>query len=324
MLLVTPALVQAFSWSSLLRGTAEVSQAQSTSLNSQNMELLEPAKNIDPHPPVGGADITVIDGSALKSEGSSSDVTETEEVVQPSTQISVYVVRPGDTLSQIAEMFNVSVNTIAWANNIQGRVIHPGQELVILPVTGVQHTVAKGDTLASIAKKYKGDLEEIANYNELATNASLTVGQTITIPDGVVAPPPVSSSGVSAAVRSAGGPPAAPGYYGWPVSGGVLTQGLHGYNGIDIGAGYGTNIFSAAAGTVIVARAGGYNGGYGSYVVIQHDNGTQTLYAHASQVLVSVGSQVSKGQVIAKMGSTGKSTGTHLHFEVRGAANPFR
>ncbi|MEK7612729.1 MAG: M23 family metallopeptidase [Patescibacteria group bacterium] len=326
-ILIVPLLARAafFSFSSLLNSTAEELQASGTPLNSQTMPLLTPEKNIQPPPASGGADITVVDGSALLADGSVlGNLVETSGVSN-SGQISVYTVREGDTLSEIAEMYNVSVSTIAGANRIERRVIHPGQELIILPITGVQHVVAKGDTLASIAKKYKGDLEDIASYNELATDAALTVGETIIVPNGVIeAPPAPRSSGSTAAVRSAGGPPVAQGYYGWPVDGGVVTQGIHGYNGIDIGARTGTSIFAAAAGTVIVARSGGYNGGYGSYVVVKHDNGTQTLYAHASAVLVSVGEQVSKGQPIAKVGSTGRSTGNHLHFEVRGAANPFR
>ncbi|MBX4192177.1 peptidoglycan DD-metalloendopeptidase family protein [Candidatus Parcubacteria bacterium] len=300
------------------------SQAAGTPLNSQTMPLLAPANNIDPHPPVGGADITVVDGSALLAESTPS--VDSSELEHPaSSQISVHVVREGETLSEIASMYGVKINTIIWANDIQGRYIHPGQELIILPITGVRHTVASGETLASIVKKYKGDLNETAQYNEIATNADLAVGTIIIIPDGVVAPAP-TASGVTAPVRSVGGGAAAAGYYMWPVPGGVLTQGLHGFNGVDIGAhsGIGTAIVAAADGTVIVAKSGGYNGGYGSYVVLQHSNGTQTLYAHASQVLVTVGDQVSRGQTIERMGMTGKATGPHVHFEVRGAANPFR
>ncbi len=288
------------------------------------MPLLSPAKNLDPQPPQGGADITVVDGSALSAEGGAYNEGESQEHTY-SAQISTHVVREGESLSEIAELYNVKINTIIWANDIKGRYIHPGQELVILPITGVRHTVAKGETLASIVKKYEGDLEETASYNEIEIDAALATGDVVIIPDGVIKPPPApKSSGSLAGVKGAGGPPAASGYFGWPVSGGVKTQGLHGYNGVDIGAAYGTNILAAAGGTVIVARAGGYNGGYGSYVVVQHDNGTQTLYAHASSILVSVGQQIGKGEPVARIGSTGKSTGNHVHFEVRGASNPFR
>jgi murein DD-endopeptidase MepM/ murein hydrolase activator NlpD len=109
------------------------------------------------------------------------------------------------------------------------------------------------------------------------------------------------------------------------MPGAIITQGLHGWNGIDLGAARGTPIHAAAGGTVIVARSGGaWNGGYGNYVVITHSNGTQTLYGHMKSVIVSPGQGVSAGQVIGYEGSTGASTGPHLHFEVRGAANPFR
>jgi murein DD-endopeptidase MepM/ murein hydrolase activator NlpD len=98
---------------------------------------------------------------------------------------------------------------------------------------------------------------------------------------------------------------------------------LHGWNAVDIGAPRGTAIYAAAAGTVIVARTGGWNGGYGNYVVISHPNGTETLYAHMSKVLASAGEQVAQGDTIGLVGMTGLATGNHLHFEVRGAANPF-
>lgn len=298
---------------------AKKSGAALLTLDSRSMSLLSPATNLDPNPSVGGGDITIVGGSALWPEQGPSGTAADIAVRPESSQISIYTVRKGDTLSEIAEMFDVSVNTIAWANDIQGRLIHEGQELIILPITGVRHTVVKGETLASIAKKYKGDLKEIANYNELATDAKLAVGDVIIIPDGIIAPAP---SVPSTPLRGTTGPALA-GYYLWPVVGGIKTQGLHGYNGIDIGAPRGTNILASAAGTVIVARTAGWNGGYGNYVVVQHSNGTQTLYAHTSSILVSVGDQVNQGQPIATVGATGRATGAHLHFEVRGVRNPF-
>ena len=113
-------------------------------------------------------------------------------------------------------------------------------------------------------------------------------------------------------------------YYSWPLAGGSITQGLHGWNAVDIGAPSGTPIYAAAAGTVIVARSGGgWNGGYGNYVVVSHPNGTQTLYAHMSRVSATVGAHVGQGETIGKVGMTGEATGPHIHFEVRGAVNPF-
>ena len=108
-----------------------------------------------------------------------------------------------------------------------------------------------------------------------------------------------------------------------PVPGAIKTQGVHGYNAIDLAAAVGTAIKAAGSGEVIVSKSSGWNGGYGNYIVIRHANGVQTLYAHLSRNDVGVGASVSVGQVIGGMGNTGRSTGSHLHFEVRGARNPF-
>ncbi|MEK7063009.1 MAG: M23 family metallopeptidase, partial [Patescibacteria group bacterium] len=236
-----------------------------------------------------------------------------------SDQISVYVVREGDTLSQIAQMFNVTINTIKWNNDIKGNTLKPGETLIILPIAGVQHIVKKGDTVASIANRYKGDKEEIIAYNDLESGA-LTVGTVIIIPDGEIVP--TSSSGFSGS-RPTSGLKEYAGYYLRPVAGGRKTQGIHGYNGIDIAAPLGTPIMASADGEVIVSRNSGWNGGYGIYIVIRHPNGTQTLYAHNNSNTVSVGDSVKQGETIGYVGRTGKVTGSHVHFEIRGAKNPF-
>jgi len=252
----------------------------------------------------------------------------------PPDRISVYVVRSGDTLSEIADMFNVSVNTIVWANNLgSAKNVHPGDTLIILPVSGTQHTVVKGDTLRSLAKKYSADVTEIAEYNGLDPAAPLVVGSAVIIPGGEIsAPTPTSRSSSSGSSRTIMSEPYLGGsgsvqsdYYRNPLPGAILTQSIHGWNAVDLGAARGTPIHAAADGTVIVVRNNGaWNGGYGNYVVITHDNGTQTLYAHMSSAIVSSGESVSAGQVIGYVGMTGLTTGPHLHFEVRGAANPFR
>ncbi len=321
----------------LFEKSATVTNAQGGGSNSQNMTgLLQPAINWDPAPPTGGGDILIKDGALIAQDGPSGTPADIEE--QPkSSQISVYIVRQGDTLSEIAQMFDVSVNTIVWANDIQGGVIHQGQNLVILPITGIRHTVVAGETLATLATKYKSDAHNIAQYNNLTDASSLSVDQVVIIPDGVVAAPavPKASGSHAAAINNiakgkttepylGGSGPALSGYFALPISYGTITQGLHGWNGVDIGAPKNTPILAAANGTVIVAKNnGGWNGGYGNYVVIQHPNGVQTLYAHATSVAVSVGDQVSQGQTIALVGKTGEATGYHLHFEVRGAVNPF-
>lgn len=243
--------------------------------------------------------------------------------MEQSDRISVYVVRKGDTLSDIARMYDVSVNTILWANNLgSARGVRPGDTLIILPVSGVERTIVKGDTLKSLAKKFGADADEIATFNGLDPAEPLAIGSTVIIPGGEISAP-VSTHQQSAPVIQGGGAFLV-GYYSNPLPGTRVTQRLHGKNGIDLGAPRGTPIRAAADGIVIVSRAGGWNGGYGNYIVLQHPNGTQTLYSHNSSNAVYMGQSVAQGQVIGYVGATGKVTGTHLHFEVRGAANPFR
>ncbi len=304
--------------------------AVSEDLNSQNVPVLHSSTGLSTSGGVGGGDILVVGNEALISatgpSGTLADVPDTEN----NGQISKYTVHKGDTLSSIAKMFGVSVNTIIWANDVTVGTLHEGQTLVILPVSGTLHTVAAGDTLKSIAKKYKADIDEIAQFNGVDASSSLAVGDSIIIPDGEGGT--IGSSVFSTARTSHRAPynpfrggdgPDYPGYYIRPLAGGVLTQGLHGWNAVDLGTPVGSTVFAAAAGEVIISRTSGWNGGYGRYIVISHYNGTQTLYAHLSGNFVSPGDKVSQGQMIGLSGNTGDSTGPHLHFEVRGAKNPF-
>lgn len=292
-------------------------------VNSQTMALLQ-AATAPTNQPAGGGDIAIVDDTSLLPENSGVPATAKEKTID---QITTYTVRKGDTLASIAKMFDVTPNTILWSNDIKNNKVSPGDTLVILPISGVRYKVKSGDTLASIAKKYKGDVNEIADFNEIDKNAKLAVGDTIIIPDGEVLSGQDSSGNVKPAsinkLQNYLSAPVFEGYYMRPLIGGIKTQGIHGHNGVDIAAAFSTPILAAASGEVIIAKSSGWNGGYGSYVVIKHSNGTQTLYGHLSAVTVSVGQQVTQGQQIGNMGSTGKSTGTHLHFEVRGARNPF-
>lgn len=303
--------------SDLFSGQAENQTA--SVVNAQNIELLEAALNPDPNPAKGGGDITIVGGTALLPEAGPSGTLADISEGQSSETISLYVVRGGDTLGAIAKMFGVSVNTIAWANDLKNGIIRPGETLVILPISGVRHTVAKGDTIQSIAKKYRADASEILLFNGIASDTALAVGEVVIVPDGELA---AVSLTTRAGVRGAGGP-SYDGYYLRPLIGGRKTQGLHGYNGVDLATYYGAPILASAAGQVIVSRDFGWNGGYGKYIVIAHDNGTQTLYSHNSQNSVIAGQRVVRGQIIGYVGSTGRSTGPHVHFEVRGAKNPF-
>lgn len=285
--------------------------------NSQTMSLLEGYLNTNPTS-IGGPSVAIIDKNALAPIGEDNGA-----FVDPGKSgtgaISVYIVRTGDNISEIADMFGVSVNTIMWANDLKSKTLKVGQELVILPISGVKHTVKSGDTLQTIAKKYKADLEDVLSYNNIPAGAKLVVGDTIIIPDGVINAVQTTTA-VKVSVQQT---TVASGYYLRPISGGRKSQGVHGHNGVDLAAPVGTPIVAAADGKVILSRTGGYNGGYGTYVVISHSNGTQSLYAHMAANNVSVGDMVKQGEVIGSIGMTGKTTGPHIHFEIRGARNPF-
>lgn len=291
--------------------------------SAAEVKLLSALINSDPKAALGGGDI-IVDEGALVSRGPLGEDEYFDESYSTG-EISVYVVREGDSLSQIAEMFDVTTNTILWANEIDKPTsIQPGDTLVILPIVGVRHVVKDGDTLSTIAKKYGGDIDEILSYNQLASSDALSVGDTVVVPGGNMdqAVPKRVAASVSP-TKTSGSVSGDSSYYSHPLPGSTRTQGLHGYNAVDLAAGYGTAIRAAASGEVIVSRASGWNGGYGAYIVVRHPNGTQTLYAHNSSNIVGVGEYVTAGQTIGYVGSSGRSTGAHLHFEVRGSSNPF-
>lgn len=248
------------------------------------------------------------------------DGTTEEEVV---TDISVYVVRKGDTISQIADMFEVTPDTIRWSNDLKvGQKLVEGDILLISPVSGVIHTVVKGETLNTIAKKYKVDVSEITSFNDLPEDGKLEVGDEIIVPGGEIANSPAKKTAPKTSTKEKYIAKDLGGYFINPVPEyrKISQRRLHAKNGVDIAAPTGTPIVAAAPGTVIFARTG-RNGGYGYLTIISHPNGTETLYAHQSVILVHIGDKVSRGEIIGKVGSTGKSTGPHLHYEIHGARN---
>lgn len=283
-----------------------------------------------------------LDSALIDTSGPEGNYPDEADNATPLTSavITTYTVKSGDSLSEIAAKHGVSMNTILWANDIKdAKLVKPGMSLIILPVSGIQHTVLKGETLASLAKKYGADANDIAAFNGLSEGASLIKGAEIIIPGGELATEkaaPTKKKTLASKIKTGGslsqilanpyrGGSGAEidGYYTNPAPGARVTQGIHGWNGVDLGAPNGTPVYAAAAGTVTVSKVGGWNGGYGNYVVITHDNGTQTLYGHLSSDLVSVGERVTGGERIGGVGISGAATGYHLHFEVRGARNPF-
>ncbi|BCX15079.1 MAG: hypothetical protein KatS3mg088_762 [Patescibacteria group bacterium] len=258
---------------------------------------------------------------AVLSAATEEPATETIASDRLREKIIEYTVVEGDTISSIAQKFGVSEDTIRWQNKLDKKgKIKAGQTLEILPVTGVSHKVQKGDTVYSIAKKYDASPQAIVDfpYNTFTNDETfdLAVGQIIIVPDGVM--PAESPTGPVERIRQItpdAGTVVASGNFVWPAAG-TITQRFSWYHkGIDIANKSAPDVLAADAGKVIVA---GWpdNYGYGNRVVIDHGNGYKTLYAHLSAIYVKVGQTVSRGSAIGKMGSTGRSTGTHLHFEV--------
>ncbi|HWA51557.1 MAG TPA: M23 family metallopeptidase [Patescibacteria group bacterium] len=264
-------------------------------------------------------------------------ITNPPEVLSASTDTSVtstnissaregiisYTVQDGDTISSIADKFGISGNTIIWQNKLTSADdIKIGDTLQILPVTGIAHTVVKGDTVQSIAKKYGlPSAEAIVEFpfNTFADDEtfSLAIGQIVYVPNGAMPSSSGSVVAVPVQVTPNAGTVVASGQFVWPTQG-VITQGFYWYHpGVDIANPAEPNILAADSGTII--REGWDNTGYGNMIMIDHGNGYQTLYAHMSAFYVTLGQTVHRGDVIGRMGSTGNSTGPHLHFEVHQA-----
>ncbi len=238
--------------------------------------------------------------------------------------IRYYIVEGGDTVSSIAAQFNLHTSTILSANQLsENDYIKPGQKLTILPVDGVAHTVKKGDTVASIAKKYKADEEKILSFNRLASADALNEGEEILVPGGSLEAAPVPQPTTSGTVRQRTlaiikVPPSARvsgARMQWPTSDRRINQYFKfRHTGLDIDGEYSSPIYAADSGvveSVVYARYG-----YGFHIIINHGGGRETLYGHASKIFVKPGQSVRRGQSIGMVGSTGRSTGTHLHFEV--------
>jgi len=248
----------------------------------------------------------------------------------PGTQISKrqrsgiieYTVKMGDSISTIAEEFDISVNTILWENNLSSySLIKPGMTLSILPVSGLSHTVARGETLSSVAKKYDVAESDIMTINKLADASQLSSGAKIIIPGGKKSSLPeykpktyTGYTAIKNIIKSSDAPPAAGNKMNWPTQGHIITQYYSWrHTGLDVANKVGTPLYAADSGTVTYS---GWSNGYGYNVLIDHGGGKQTRYAHASKLYVKDGEKVTKGETIAAMGSTGWSTGSHIHFEV--------
>lgn len=274
-----------------------------------------------------------LNGSASPIAEPAQDVLETQGAMEDPGQpigpsfdrsgLITYKVQLGDNLSRIASYFGISVQTILDANpGVKANSLKTGEELQILPTSGVVYHAASGDTLASIATAFDVPQDKITQFNQSVNFGTLEPGQPIIIPGGTdVNTNPLASTGNTL-----------PNYdknfimpttgYNWGI--------LHHYNAVDIANSCGTPVVAAAAGIIvpdpsISDTVGGWNDGYGNFVLIEHSfgNDIETRYAHLEKISVQIGDYVQQGQEIGLMGETGDATGCHVHFEVIGAHNPF-
>ncbi len=227
----------------------------------------------------------------------------------------LYKVNKGDTVKSLASKFNISSNTILWANNIsRGSPLTLGQELIILPVSGVLYDVQNGDTVNSISSAYKVPVDDIV---PLINSGSIQAGDMVVIENGK---PPKTS-------HSKNNLPNLGGYMRSPIENGLSTGIVDGNNGVDVASFCGAQVRASAEGLVTdVGDPGKSNGGLGGFVKVSHPlYGIQTVYAHTASNEVSIGDYVSQGEEIAKAGNTGDMggrTGCDVYFEVIGAKNP--
>lgn len=247
--------------------------------------------------------------------------------------IREYVVQEGDTLESIAQKFAISIETIAIANGLKDLKQNPAvnTNLTILPLNGIRVAVSESQSLSQIASKYAVSEQIIKEYNNVQDD--IVLGTNVIVPDAQVPaeekpfPTEVEKKPrIRLATTRKNTPtttsilPSNDGYFGYPTTGRNYGR-IHSNNGVDISNSCGTPIYASAEGVVTTSQ-NGWNGGYGNYIKITHPNGVVTLYSHLSTRDVQIGTNVTKGQYIGAMGTTGHSTGCHLHFEVRGARNP--
>jgi murein DD-endopeptidase MepM/ murein hydrolase activator NlpD len=253
---------------------------------------------------------------------------------RPRVGITTYEVQAGDSVFGIGKKFNIKPETVLWANTdiLQDNPndLSIGQKLMIPAVDGVIVKWKSSDTIEAVAAKYKSTPEAILtwpdNHIDL-TNPKIAAGTYVMVPGGsrelhtwVIPTIWRPNSGATRGIQSqcgAGGTALGTGTFGWPTVAHFISGNdfWSGHLGLDIGAATGAPVYAADTGVVVYA--GPISGGYGNMVMIDHGNGFHTVYAHLSQIIVRCGQNVSQGSTIAYSGSTGNSTGPHLHFEIR-------
>jgi murein DD-endopeptidase MepM/ murein hydrolase activator NlpD len=248
----------------------------------------------------------------------------------------IYIVARGDAMSKIAEKFKIKTVSILYNNkdelNDNPHQLKPGMNLVIPPVDGILYTWEEGDSLEKVAEEFNAKAEDIVNFpgNDVdLTKPDFKPGTLVMIPGGSrelldwTQFIPTITRGSGTGTSEIGGSGCSgglvgDGVFGWPTNGPHTISGnnyTEGHLAIDITANEGEGVYAADAG--VVTEAGWNNYGYGNVVMIDHGNGYVTVYAHLSQINVSVCDSVGQGTLIGLAGNTGNSFGTHLHFEIR-------
>ena len=287
------------------------SDAEKSSLSG---EVVYPNEEIS----LPGGEILLGDETAIA--GASDPLT---NLISLGDGLNKYKIKKGDTFANLASRFNISVDTIKSANS-GVKTLKPGNTLIILPVSGVLYNISKGDDIETIASRYQVDSGLVKTYNPNYQK---------TLDDGtgyLVLPYAKPIASQVAAVPGTGSLPDLGNYFALPAIGWNWGQ-LHNYNAVDIANQCGTPVEAAAEGLVVSDQnfgdgSSGWNDGYGTFILIEHPNGTKTRYAHLSKTEVKIGDYVTRGEEIGLIGNTGNTegpTGCHLHFEVYGAKNPF-
>ena len=300
--------------------TEQITPEQQTYLENLSVLKSQPTSEMIPdESEIAANEVNLIQGNNIIVQP---DLVVIKKIKQLRDEIIYYIVKPGDTASTIAAEFGISVNTILWENNLNAySLIRPGDKLTILPVNGVIYKVKSMDTVSSIAKFYNVEELAIIETNKLVDNSRLKIGQQLIIPGGkknsYVQSRTSSYSGLAAIsdlLKPKVAKPFAGNKMNWPTVGYRITQYYSWrHHAVDIANKIGTPIYAADAGVIEVI---GWGRGYGNQIVIDHGGGKKTRYAHLSKFYVKKGQAIDKGEVIGVMGSTGWSTGPHLHFEV--------
>ncbi|MDL1895359.1 M23 family metallopeptidase [Anaerolineae bacterium CFX7] len=263
-----------------------------------------------------------LDQSYNQSDITLSAVPFTSKPKKDRREVTTYIVQPGDNVSVIAARFGVTPDSVIWANaklEENPDALTVGQTLYVPPVSGVLHKVAKGETLQTIAARFKAQVSDIFNDPFNQSIHDFKSSPPILAVDGWIMVPGGSKPIVQRVIQR--GNIAAPGNalkgtanFQWPTSACISQYFWGRHPGLDLANSAGTAVNAADAG--FVEFVGWDNTGYGNMILVNHGNGTLTRYAHLSAFAVQAGQSVQKGQLIGRIGSTGRSTGPHLHFEI--------